>query len=152
MTPRFRAWDKYNQKMFANDELIIWDNNVYANDSKKLSCNYLKGWSIDEEYLMQSTGLKDKNGKEIFEGDIITNDKDVMNIKRHDTLGFYIDFKGKIDFIADGADLEEFEEDAKEIADRLEIIGNIYENTELLEEKERHILKSYVLFYSHPYS
>ena len=52
MTPRFRAWDKHNQNMFANDELIIWNNNVYANDSKKLSCNYLKGWSIDEEYLM----------------------------------------------------------------------------------------------------
>ena len=39
MIPRFRAWDKHSQKMFANDELIIWNNNVYANDSKKLSCN-----------------------------------------------------------------------------------------------------------------
>ena len=39
MIPRFRAWDKHNQNMFANDELIIWNNNVYANDSKKLSCN-----------------------------------------------------------------------------------------------------------------
>ena len=133
MIPRFRAWDKHSQKMFANDELIIWNGNVYANDSKKLTCNNLKGWSIDEEYLMQSTGLKDKNGKEIFEGDIITNGKDVMSIKRHDTLGFYIDFKGKIDFIADGADLEEFEEDVKEIADIIEIIGNIYENPELFE-------------------
>lgn len=41
--------------------------------------------------------------------------------------------KGKIEFIADCAVLEEFEEDAKEIADSLEIIGNIYENPELLE-------------------
>ena len=34
MIPKFRAWDKHSQKMFANDELIIWNNNVYANDSK----------------------------------------------------------------------------------------------------------------------
>ena len=39
----------------------------------------------------------------------------------------------EVQFIADGMDLEEFEEDAKEIADSIEIIGNIYENPELLE-------------------
>nr|DAR42265.1 MAG TPA: YopX protein [Caudoviricetes sp.] len=85
---------------------------------------------------MQSTGLRDKNGKEIFEGDIITNGPDVMCMKRHNTLGFYVEKKGKVEFIADCAILEEFEEDAKEIADSLEIIGNIYENPELLEEKK----------------
>ena len=74
MIPRFRAWDKDGRKMFANDELIIWNGNVYANDSKKLTCNNLKGWSIDDEYLMLSTGIKDEAGNEIFEGDIlITN-------------------------------------------------------------------------------
>ena len=134
MIPRFRAWDKHSQKMFANDELIIWNGNVYANDSKKLTCNNLKGWSIDEEYLMQSTGLLDKNGKEIFEGDVIANGQDVMCMKRHNTLGFYVERKGKVDFIADCAVLEEFEEDAKEIADSLEIIGNIYENKDILED------------------
>ena len=42
MMPRYRAWDKHGHKMFANDELIIWNGNVYANDSKKLTCNNLK--------------------------------------------------------------------------------------------------------------
>lgn len=42
--------------------------------------------------------------------------------------------KGKVQFIADCAVLEEFEEDAKEIADSLEIIGNIYENKDILED------------------
>ena len=136
MRPKFRAWDKHGHKMFANDELIIWNGNVYANDSKKLSCNHLKGWSIDEEYLMQSTGLFDKNNEEIFEGDVIANGPDVMCMKRHNTLGFYVEKKGKVEFIADCAVLEEFEEDAKEIADSLEIIGNIYENKDILEEEK----------------
>lgn len=42
MRPKFRAWDKHNQNMFANDELIIWNNNVYANDSKKTFMELLK--------------------------------------------------------------------------------------------------------------
>ena len=90
----------------------------------------------EDVILMQSTGLFDKNGREIFEGDIIANGPDVMCMKRHNTLGFYVEKKGKVEFIADCAVLEEFEEDAKEIADSLEIIGNIYENKDILEEEK----------------
>lgn len=90
----------------------------------------------DYECIMQSTGLFDRNGKEIFEGDIITNGQNVMCMKRHNTLGFYVEEKGEVEFIADSAVLEEFEENAKEIADSLEIIGNIYENKDILEEEK----------------
>ena len=69
--PKFRAWDAHEDKMFTNDQIIIWNNNVYVNDGGKLKPGNLMGWSIDEKYLMQSTGLIDKNGKEIFEGDIV---------------------------------------------------------------------------------
>lgn len=79
MTPRYKAWDKHEQKMFTNDELIIWNGNVYANDSKKLTCNNLKGWSIDDEYLMQSTAMVDRDGRIIFEGDIVKMSKDVYS-------------------------------------------------------------------------
>ena len=127
MKPKFRAWDKHGQKMFANDELIIWNGNVYANDSKKLTCNNLKGWSIDDEYLMQSTGLKDKNDKEVFVGDIIKCTRgclhEVYIEKEYD--GTYcggmpaVYLKG----LREGYAWTEHEE----------IIGNIYENPELLE-------------------
>ena len=128
MTPKFRAWDKHSQKMFANDELIIWNNNVYANDSKKLTCNNLKGWSIDGEYLMQSTGLKDKNDKEIFEGDVVKMSKDVYSeptyyeVVRHRGGAYRLESKQH------GCELWLRHTDC-------EVVGNIYANPELLEEK-----------------
>ena len=138
MIPKFRAWDTHEQKMFTNDELIIWDGNVYANDSKKLSCNYLNGWSIDEAYLMQSTGLFDRNGQEIFEGDIVTDGDVISDIKYHQTLGFYM--IGKYGFsvpFGQGVDVEYFEEFAVHVSKTFEVIGNIYENQELLEGEEK---------------
>lgn len=133
MMPKIRAWIK-EEECFAD---YIETIRYYAQEVDLCWGGICESDCFDFEDVIftQSTGLCDKNGKEIFEGDIITNGIDVMSIKRHDTLGFYIDFKGKIEFIADGADLEEFEEDAKEIADTIEIIGNIYENPELLEDK-----------------
>lgn len=139
MIPRFRVWDKHSQKMFANDELIIWNNNVYANDSKKLSCNHLKGWSIDEEYLMQSTGLKDKNGQEIFEGDIIKRD----GIKRPevirfgewidvDSLGYKEQYIGFY-FESEHEGQEWLHSVEPQFNHLYKVIGNIYENPELLE-------------------
>lgn len=130
MIPKHRAWDKELQTML-DVYLIDFKKGVLVGEHWKFGeTNFM---SFDEIELMQSTGLFDKNNKEIFEGDIIANGPDVMCMKRHNTLGFYVEKKGKVEFIADCAVLEEFEEDAKEIADSLEIIGNIYENPELLE-------------------
>jgi len=132
MKQKFRAWHRTWEEMGKVKRIRFDDDGNVATvlfRGKDFGVNE----KIDEIELMQSTGLKDKNGKEIFEGDIITNGKDVMCMKRHNTLGFYIEQKGEVEFIADCAVLEEFEEDAKEIADSIEIIGNIYENPELLE-------------------
>ena len=130
MIPKFRAWDTHEQKMFANNELIIWNGNVYANDSKKLTCNNLKGWSIDDEYLMQSTGLLDKNGKEVFVGDIV-------KCTRGCPHEVYLEKEYGGTFIGGmpAIYLKGIGEGYAWTGDE-EIIGNIYENPEILEEKE----------------
>lgn len=133
MIPKFRAWDKHGQKMFANDELIIWNGNVYANDSKKLTCNNLKGWSIDDEYLMQSTGLKDKNGQEIFEGDVVRQVRTQPTTENEIIIGVVTMLEGAWLIMNDG---EQLASDLWSETDINEIIGNIYENSELLEGKE----------------
>ena len=148
MTPRYRAWDKHEQKMFTNDELIIWNGNVYANDSKKLTCNNLKGWSIDDEYLMQSTGLVDKNGKEIFEGDILEIQGIRMVVKFgsyeyiessksnghtlgvvYDGLGFYVE-------CINAADPDRISPFEPKTLKESYVIGNRFETPELLEDKQ----------------
>lgn len=131
MTPKFRAYDGGSlNRMYQPDEVMVGNGDIWIIDEDSVGGEWIVNNDLN---LMQSTGLFDRNGKEIFEGDIITNGPDVMCMKRHNTLGFYVEEKGKVEFIADSAVLEDFEEDAKDIADRLEIIGNIYENTELLE-------------------
>ena len=130
--PKFRAWDVHEKKMFTNDQIIIWSNNIYVNDNSKLNVDNLKGWNIDEKYLMQSTGLKDKNGKEIFDGDIVKfSDCDddvyvtpVVWDKNYACFG--VSFSGGYPISFDY--LEEFYTDLKDI----EVIGNKYENPELL--------------------
>lgn len=135
MIPKFRAWKKAGKELGRVGQITFeLDGSVSHVLFKGEFLDF--NVSINEIILMQSTGLFDRNGKEIFEGDIITNGPDVMCMKRHNTLGFYVEEKGEVEFIADSAVLEEFEEDAKEIADNLEIIGNIYENKDILEEEK----------------
>ncbi|WP_195326938.1 YopX family protein [Streptococcus parasanguinis] len=128
MIPKFRAWST-DKKIMAEVRTLRFTDELVETDK-------FVERSIEGVELMQSTGLLDKNGKEIFEGDIITNGQNVMCMKKRNTLGFYIEEKEKVEFIADCADLEEFEADAKEVADNIEIIGNIYKNPELLEVTE----------------
>lgn len=88
---------------------------------------------VDQKTIGQSTGLKDKNGKEIFEGDIIANGIDIVDIKRHQTLGFYTIIDGIESFFGNNISIEGFEKDVEEFTQITEIIGNIYENPELFE-------------------
>ena len=134
MILKCRAWDTHEQKMFSNNELIIWGGNVYLDESKGLPCRNLKCRSIPDKYLMQSTGLFDKNGKEIYEGDAVQFED------CYESSDFLYINTGIIEWCQGGFHITNRHsvtmEDLlfEELLD-VEIIGNIYENQELLENK-----------------
>lgn len=139
-TIKFRAWDKAKKKMvYSSDELYGFE--IYLDGSFSVSeDDGIKGlmhWvyrkPADFE-LMQFTGLLDKNGKEIYEGDVVKgwegddmHDFDACIVKyEEDGFGIY-DEKQKWPYVASLIEI---------VNNRsLEIIGNIYENPSLLEAK-----------------
>lgn len=134
MIPKFRAWIK-EEKCFADHIESI---RYYSKEIDLCWGGVCESDCFDFEgiELMQSTGLHDKNGKEIFEGDIITNGKEVADVKNHPTLGFYIVVNDVEYFYGSNISIKDFENDVEEFMSVTEILGNIYENPELLEVAE----------------
>lgn len=131
MIPRYRAWIKAEEcfadyiesiRFYSREIDLCWGG-ICESDC----------FGFEDVIFMQSTGLRDKNGKEIFEGDIITNGIDIVDVKRHQTLGFYTIIDGRESFFGNSISIEGFEENVEEFTQITEIIGNIYENPELLE-------------------
>ena len=127
---KFRAWDKSNEEMLEVENLSFND----MTDKVEIRTRIYSDYFNDEEMiLMQYTGLKDKNGKEIYEGDIVTA---IINIDFEEDLNI----RGSVIY-DDGetcykAITKENDEYTLGWLDYLEVIGNIYENPELLEVKE----------------
>lgn len=115
MIPRFRAWDKETKSMNGMAE-------IYRNRNQEIELH-----PRDENIiLMQSTGLIDNNGKEIFEGDVVKMAKNVYSeptyyeVVRHRGGAYRLESKQY------GCELWLRHTDC-------EIAGNIYENPELVE-------------------
>lgn len=125
MIPKFRAWLKEENKMIEPSDILSISFKLC-----EMTPNYLYGFE-KEKYdfydleLMQSTGLKDKNNKEIFEGDIVLvldspytvfydNERGSYRLKPHDD-------RWNVDYMSNFSHSGNFE-----------VVGNIYENKEYL--------------------
>lgn len=136
MIPRYRAWNKVTKEMYEVDDIMSIDFGKSEISVKTLFFKRTNYYNFNDIVLMQSTGFTDKNGKEIFEGDIVTDGHTTGDIKNHPTLGFYmVDDNGIERWFSDNATLEDFEEDIETAHRILEISGNIYTNPELVEEQ-----------------
>ena len=114
---KFRAWDKLNKEMFNVEIMDFQERKVY-----KDTVSYRKFNDIE---LMQYTGLKDKNEKEIYEGDIV-----IHHSKMHKII--FNTEKARFVLRDDEFELEiPFTNNNNK---RMEIVGNIYENSELIKE------------------
>ncbi|MGM0097489.1 hypothetical protein IGI69_002702 [Enterococcus sp. DIV1083b] len=120
MIPKFRAWEPDTK--FMNDQVRVTSNR-FGDGEILVEATDGFGWiEVKPECLMQSTGLKDKNGMEIFEGDIV-----VIKYSEH---GYH--YYEKIVF-ENGTFTAGDEDWLYNIKDYCVVCGNIYENLELLE-------------------
>lgn len=126
MIPKFRAWST-DKKIMAEVRTLRFTDELVETDK-------FVERSIEGAKLMQSTGLLDKNGKEIFEGDILVaeTDDEAVNVR------IFWDEKHAL-FMFESKKYNEIEPLAELVeatAYPFEIIGNVYENPELLEVTE----------------
>mgnify|MGYP001013798277 FL=1 len=131
---KFRAWLKEDKKMENVKTMDFTDKTIRClKKNEFINAYLLRRVSFDDIELMQYTGLNDKNGTEIYERDIVlvkpggtsTWYKTVVKFKEGAFIASLIDGEDYIYIFNRGFDSNDFE-----------IIGNIYENKNLLEENK----------------
>ena len=138
---KFRIWDTENNEMLKVQELDF-EPTFYGGRIAIRPDQYSDYFDTEDMILMQYTGLHDKNGKEIYEGDVIEFSYDVFTGNFDTKVG-----RGTIEFIGGAFYIKPFEIEGKKVedidneewfllytvnTDTLEVIGNVHENLELL--------------------
>lgn len=117
MIPKFRAWDKKDKAIRDVTHIIYMYESVVLNVERTF---YER--TFCEIELMQLTGLKDNDGIEFYEKDIVRDiDSEELGVVEYDEGQFRVSYN-------------DVSEQLWEIDKDLQIIGNIYENPELLED------------------
>lgn len=137
MTPKFRAYDSGSlSRMYQPDEVMVGNGDIWIIDEDSVAGEWIVNNDLN---LMQSTGIRDITNQEIFEGDVV---KTTRFVGRADEVGGFYEYDKEFIGIVkqlEGSWVIDTGSDAvclwTEIEEN-EIIGNVYENPELLEEEE----------------
>ncbi|MDV9723729.1 YopX family protein [Clostridioides difficile] len=126
MELKFREWNKKHNKMYSYEEIVHYSKQLV----KRWVCEgaYLPGGNKNFE-IMIYTGLRDYCGREIYEGDIVSYNGNITPFGNDEFVG-EVKFTDGC-FVIENELLEKRVELFNEIA-MTEIIGNIYENSEML--------------------
>lgn len=122
---KFRVFNKTNNKLIYSDDAFFcfYDGRLIERDG-------VGGSMCDDDILMQYTGLHDKNGKEIYEGDILKGKFKLEEVDGYIYLSLSDIEKEKEEKIFIVDDL--FYLYTNPVPDDIEVIGNVYENENLL--------------------
>ncbi len=132
--PKFRVWDKVAEDMFIPEVLEL---DKYG----KVTGIFSKGtmFSIEDFELLQSTGLKDINGTEIYEGDVVKIDNHPLQVHKAPFSGLSIGLNINGNYVVEYSteDMAYFigNWNTREVIRHSEVIGNKYEHPHLLEEE-----------------
>ncbi|MCY7062936.1 YopX family protein [Streptococcus oralis] len=135
MIPKFRAYDSGSlNRMYQPDEVMVGNGDIWIIDEDSVAGEWIVNNDLN---LMQSTGIRDITNQEIFEGDVV---KTTRFVGRADEVGGFYEYDKEFIGIVkqlEGSWVIDTGSDAvclwTEIEEN-EIIGNIYENPELLED------------------
>ncbi|MBP3223981.1 MAG: hypothetical protein J6M14_01595 [Campylobacter sp.] len=127
---RFRIWDKEHKKLLINtdykDFVINMQGQVYCISGY---FDYAKVDEYDGVQISQFTGLKDRQGREIYEGDILKYGSCVEVVFYEPTMGRFMTELKKCN---DESEIGEISSLSPYYTDNYKVIGNVYENSELL--------------------
>lgn len=131
MIPKFRAYDGGSlNRMYQPDEVMVGNGDIWIIDEDSVAGEWIVNNDI---HLMQSTGLKDKNGQEIFEGDVVRQVRTQPTTENEVIIGVVTMIEGAWLIMNDN---EQLASKLWSETDENEIIGNSYETPKLLEDKE----------------
>lgn len=136
---KFRAWSPKTKRMYsaeemAKDQMTLLPTGRFIN-VHSISTELSEIYSWDEMLPLQYTGLKDKNGKEIYEGDIIESLEKMFG-GNGEKQNREVRFEGGA-FMIGSVDLSIVTEDMPNgLSFEPVVVGNIYENPKLLKEEQ----------------
>ena len=143
---KFRVWDKVDKEMMSPAK---WEENYVGGGNKKIGLYIYRSRKDPKQHssldwvlrhpesfeVMQFTGLHDKNGKEIYEGDIclaaLPKERFPVEVIWHDDKAGFL-------FQWDDATYESGKDEMEiDLFRDIEVIGNVHDNPELLEEQAK---------------